>query len=75
MDEARHVLDRLARIEQLEREHAPASELLEELRELVREAERWVRAEPETAGAESAVARCRDALAVETGEEGVLLVR
>lgn len=75
MDEARLVLDRLARIEQLEREHAPASELLEELRELVREAERWVRAEPETAGAESAVARCRDALAVETGEEGVLLVR
>ena len=75
MDEARHVLDRLARIEQLEREHAPASELLGELRELVREAEKWVRAEPETAGAESAVARCRDALAVETGEEGVLLVR
>lgn len=75
MDEARLVLDRLARIEQLEREHAPASELLEELRELVREAERWVRAEPETAGADSAVARCRDALAVETGEEGVLLVR
>lgn len=75
MDEARHVLDRLARIEQLEREHAPASELLGELRELVREAERWVRAEPETAGAESAVARCRDALAVETREEVALLER
>lgn len=75
MDEARHVLDRLARIEQLEREHAPASELLGELRELVREAERWVRAEPETPGAESAVARCRDALAAETGEEVVLLAR
>lgn len=75
MDEARHVLDRLARIEQLEREHAPASELLGELRELVREAESWVRAEPETADAESAVARCRDALAVETGEEVVLLAR
>ena len=75
MDEARHVLDRLARIEQLEREHAPASELLGELRELVREAERWVRAEPETAGAESALTRCRDALAAETGEEVVLLAR
>ena len=75
MDEARHVLDRLARIEQLEREQAPASELLGELRELVREAERWVRAEPGTAGAESAVARCRDALAAETGEEVVLLAR
>jgi hypothetical protein len=75
MDEARHVLDRLARIEQLEREHAPATELLRELRELVREAESWVRAEPEAADAESAVARCRDALAVETGEEVVLLAR
>lgn len=72
MEEARHVLDRLARIEQLEREHAPAGVLLGELRELVRDAERWVRAEPESAGAESAVARCRDALA---GEEVVLLGR
>jgi hypothetical protein len=75
MEEARHVLDRLARIEQLERENAPASELLGELRELVREAETWVRAEPETADAESAVARCRDALAVETRKEVVLLAR
>jgi hypothetical protein len=75
MDEARHVLDRLARIEQLEREQAPASELLGELRELIREAESWVRAEPEAADAELAVARCRDALAVETGEEVVLLAR
>jgi hypothetical protein len=75
MDEARHVLDRLARIEQLEREQAPASELLGELRELVHEAERWVRAEPEAQDAESAVARCRDALAVERGEEVVLLAR
>lgn len=75
MEEARHVLDRLARIEQLERERAPASVLLGELRELVREAETWVRTEPEPAGAESAVARCRDALAVETREEVVLLAR
>jgi hypothetical protein len=75
MDEARHVLDRLARIEQLEREHAPADVLLGELRELVRDAETWVRAEPGSAGAESAVARCRDALAAEETEEVVLLGR
>jgi hypothetical protein len=75
MDEARQVLDRLARIEQLEREHAPAGVLLGELRELVRDAERWVRAEPGSARAVSAVARCRDALAAEEREEVVLLGR
>ncbi|HEV3480316.1 MAG TPA: hypothetical protein VG144_12835 [Gaiellaceae bacterium] len=65
MEEARHVLDRLARIEQLEREQAPARELLDELRDLVREAEDWLRAEREPQGAAAAVARCREALAVE----------
>ena len=38
MEEARRVLERLALIEQLEREHAPSGELLDQLRELVREA-------------------------------------
>jgi hypothetical protein len=75
MEEAQHVLDRLARIEQLEREQAPARELLDELRELVREAEDWVRAEPEPEGAAAAVARCRDALALEEREEEMLLAR
>jgi hypothetical protein len=75
MEEARHVLDRLARIEQLEREQAPAGELLDELRELVREAEKWLRAEPEPAGAVSALARCRRALTVEEREEEMLLTR
>lgn len=72
MEEARQVLERLARIEQLEREDAPASELLDELRELVREAESWVRAERDPASAAVAVARCRAALAAEEREEVVL---
>jgi triphosphoribosyl-dephospho-CoA synthetase len=75
MEEARRVLERLARIEQLEREHAPAGELLDQLRELVQEAETWLRAEPEPAGAVAALARCREALAVEERWEVVLLAR
>lgn len=75
MEEARHVLDRLARIERLEREQAPAGELLEELRELVREAEDWLRAEPEPGSAAAALGRCRAALAMEDREEEMLLAR
>jgi hypothetical protein len=45
MDEARAVLDRLDRIEQLERGRAPAEVLLAELRALVTEAEAWSRRE------------------------------
>jgi hypothetical protein len=64
MEEARAVLERLDRIERLERAGAPAAELLRELRWLVREAERWARREP--VGDErvsAALERCRDALA------------
>ena len=43
MDEARAVLDRLGRIDALERAGAPAGELLDELRALVQEAELWAR--------------------------------
>jgi triphosphoribosyl-dephospho-CoA synthetase len=75
MEEARQILERLARIEQLEREHAPAGKLLDELRELVQEAETWLRAEPEPAGAVAALARCRNALAVEERQEVMLLAR
>ena len=46
MDEARDVLCRLDRIERLEREGARADALLAEVRLLVAEAERWLRAEP-----------------------------
>jgi triphosphoribosyl-dephospho-CoA synthetase len=75
MEEARQVLERLARIEQLERTQAPAGELLDELRELVREAETWLRSEPEPAGAVSALARCRAALGAKEREEVMLLAR
>jgi hypothetical protein len=45
VDEARAVIDRLERIEQLERDGAPPALMLEELRGLVHEAERWARLE------------------------------
>ena len=64
MDEALAVLRRLRRIEALERGRAPAGPLLVEVRELLAEAEAWVRAEPAgTERAEEALERCRDALA------------
>ena len=63
MDEARAVVRRLRRIEALDRERAPARSLLAEVRELLTEAEAWVRAEPGgTEPAEEALERCRDAL-------------
>ena len=64
MDEARAVTERLNRIELLEREGAHAQALLAELRELVREAEAWVRKEGDER-AELAVERCKEAMAAE----------
>jgi hypothetical protein len=61
---ARDVLERLARIEALDRSGAPPAELLVELRALVAEAEAWVRAEGGDAGSE-ALERIRSALARE----------
>lgn len=75
MEEARRVLERLARIEELERECAPSDQLLDQLRELVREAEAWVRVEPEPERVVAAVERCRSALGVGEHEEVVLLAR
>ena len=72
MDEARTVIRRLDRIEALDRQDAPASALLEELRALVRDAETWLRAEPEPSGAVEALASCRDALEVESREVTLL---
>jgi hypothetical protein len=43
VDEATRVLERLRRIDTLERGQAPAPRLLDELRELIREAEAWAR--------------------------------
>jgi hypothetical protein len=62
MDEARTVLERLERIDALQQAGSPPSELLDELRALVREAEAWSRAEGGDAGVD-AVGRLRSALA------------
>jgi hypothetical protein len=63
MDEGERVLERLRRIESLEQENAPAGVLLAEVRELLAEAEAWVRSEGRgTAGAEAAVDALRGAL-------------
>ena len=60
VDEARAVIERLERIDRLRADAAPAATLLEEVRALVAEAERWSAREG-VAG--DAVRRCRDALA------------
>ncbi len=64
MDEAEAVLERLARIEALDRQGAPAGTLIDELRALVREAETWSRTEGGEEG-EEAVSKLRSALAAE----------
>ena len=64
MDEAEAVLERLARIEALDREGAPAGSLIDELRALVTEAERWSRTEGGEAG-EEAVSQLQSALTPE----------
>jgi hypothetical protein len=62
VDEARAVIDRLERIEMLERGGAPPAVLLDELRGLVRDAEAWARLERDERAA-AAVERCDAALA------------
>lgn len=62
MEAARRVLERLERIEELERSAASPAELLAELRGLLRDAEAWVQVEGGEA-ADDAVTRLRDALA------------
>jgi hypothetical protein len=62
MDEARRVLERLARIEALDRAAARPGELLAELRELVREAEDWARVEGGEADVDGVVERLRRSL-------------
>jgi hypothetical protein len=73
MDEARAVLERLDRIADLDRQDAPAGDLLIELRGLVRDAEAWLRAEPETHGAVEALANCRGALDIDDREVALLV--
>jgi hypothetical protein len=64
MDEAEKVIDRLARIETLDRRSSPPSRLLDELRALVGEAEAWARLEGDVR-ARSAVTKLRE----EAGKE------
>ncbi|MDQ2984276.1 MAG: hypothetical protein M3R70_10220 [Actinomycetota bacterium] len=62
MDEARQVLERLRRIEALEREGATPRALLAEVRELLAEAEAWLAVERDGVDlASEALARCRGA--------------
>ncbi|MFN2628977.1 MAG: hypothetical protein ABR569_10125 [Gaiellaceae bacterium] len=61
MEEARAVLQRLERIDELERTGADPAALLDELHMLVREAEAWSRREGDERAA-AAAARCRTAL-------------
>ena len=63
MDEARAVLERLERIEALEREGAHPQHLLAELRALVSEAEAWARRERDPQ-ADVAACALADALAI-----------
>jgi hypothetical protein len=66
MDEARAVIERLERIEALEREGARPEALLAEVRELLREGEAWIAAEgPGSEPAAASIDRCR--LAYEFG--------
>lgn len=62
MEEARRVIQRLERIDALERSTADPAELLAEVRGLLHDAEAWVRVEGGDA-ADEAVARLREALA------------
>ena len=62
MDEAR-VLERLGRIDALDRSGAAAGELLNELRGLLREAEELAQERAATNGTEEVVGRLRAALA------------
>jgi hypothetical protein len=62
VEEARRVIERLERIETLDRATADPAELLAEVRGLLHDAEAWVRVEGGDAG-EEAVGRLRSALA------------
>ena len=73
MDEARRVIDRLERIDQLRGDGAPAAVLLGEVRALLADGERWLATE-RTEGLDEARAvldRCRQRLGERAGEEVV----
>ena len=63
VDQARAVLTRLERIDALKQADAPAGVLLDEVRELLSEAEAWVAADRPGETAEEALARSQKAFA------------
>jgi hypothetical protein len=63
MEEARCVLERLRRIDELKTDGAPADVLLGEVRALLGEAEAWLEAEGVSDRAARALESSRDALA------------
>ena len=63
METATRVLERLERIEALNRATAAPGELLDELRALLHEAEEWARSEGGDAQADGAIERLRQSLA------------
>lgn len=63
VDQARAVLTRLERIDALKQADAPARTLLDEVRELLSEAEAWVAADRPGETAEEALARSQRAFA------------
>ena len=73
MDEARRVIDRLERIDRLRGDGAPAGLLLNEVRALLADGERWLATErPEGLDeARAALNRCRDELGAGSAEEVV----
>jgi hypothetical protein len=73
MDEAEAVLERLARIEALDRQGASAASLIDELRALVREAEEWSRTEGGEAG-EEAASHLRSALTPDRASADMIAV-
>jgi DNA-directed RNA polymerase subunit F len=74
IDEARRVLERLRRIQRLDREQAPASRLLDELRELVGEAEAWARLEGDERARAAAVGLAEAITTIEEVEPEALAV-
>jgi hypothetical protein len=67
VDEARRVMERLERIDELRRAEAPAPVLLAEVRSLLAEGERWLAVEHAGGRAHDALDRCRTSLDPPTG--------
>jgi hypothetical protein len=70
VDEARRVIRRLERIETLQGAHAPAADLLVEVRQLLREGEAWLAVEHENGGSGNGDAGAGQTVAAEAALRG-----